>query len=178
MRDEQIQSGQLLSHVLAFTHLLSAMGVDVSPGQALELVRALEYAPITSREDFRGAARCTLIRRRENLTLLATAFAFYWRSGSGLDPSTMMLPMVRPPAKPMRLPQRQRGQNDANEGATQPEEEEQMEILLSYSAGEALRTKDFGSFTWEEVQACKALLKEMTWRIEPRKTRRKRPTTP
>jgi uncharacterized protein with von Willebrand factor type A (vWA) domain len=76
----------------------------------------------------------------------------------------------------MRLPQRQRGQNDANEGANQPEEEEQIEILLSYSAGEALRTKDFGSFTWEEVQACKALLKEMTWRIEPRKTRRKRPT--
>jgi uncharacterized protein with von Willebrand factor type A (vWA) domain len=176
MSDEQIQSGQLLSHVLAFTHLLRAMGVDVSPGQALELVRALEYAPITSREDFRGAARCTLIRRHEDLTLFDTAFAFYWRSGSGLDPSTMMLPMVRPPAKPMRLPQRQRGQNDANEGANQPEEEEQIEILLSYSAGEALRNKDFGSFTWEEVQACKALLKEMTWRIEPRKTRRKRPT--
>ena len=54
--------GHILSHVLAFTHLLREMGVDVSPGQALELVRALEYAPITSREDFLDTCqgRCLL----------------------------------------------------------------------------------------------------------------------
>jgi uncharacterized protein with von Willebrand factor type A (vWA) domain len=89
----------------------------------------------------------------------------------------MAIPIVKTPAKPMRLPRRQRGHDDeARAGADQPEEEEKVEIMLSYSAGEALRSKDFGTFTWEEVQACKALLRELTWRIEPRKTRRKRPT--
>jgi uncharacterized protein with von Willebrand factor type A (vWA) domain len=169
--------GHLLEHVLAFTYLLREMGVDVSPGQALELVRALEHAPITSREDFRGAARCTLIRRHEDLPLFDTAFAFYWRTRAGVDPSVMAIPMVKAPAKPLRLPRRQRGHDDeGRDGGDQPEQEEQIEILLSYSAGEALRKKDFGSFSWEEVQACKALLRELAWRIEPRRTRRKRPT--
>ena len=173
MSDQSQQSGHILSHVLAFTHLLREMGVDVSPGQALELVRALEYAPITSREDFRGAARCTLIRRHEDLPLFDTAFAFYWRSG-GVDPLSMLVPQVKVPAKPLRLRQRPRAQDGENEAGEEPEVEQQIEIQLSYSAGEALRNKDFGSFTWEEVQACKALLKELAWRIEPRKTRRKR----
>ena len=93
MTIEKPQSGHILSHVLAFTHLLREMGVDVSPGQALELVRALEYAPITSREDFRGAARCTLIRRHEDLPLFDTAFAFYWRSG-GVNPLSMLIGSV------------------------------------------------------------------------------------
>src|SRR5919202_849654 len=80
MSDDQPQSGHILEQILAFTHLLRAMGVDVSPGQALELVRALDYVPITSREDFRGAARCTLILRHEDLPLFDTAFAFFWRA--------------------------------------------------------------------------------------------------
>src|SRR6266496_1860693 len=63
MIDKPSPSGHLLSHVLAFTYLLREMSVDVSPGQALELVRALEYVPITDRENFRSAARCTLICR-------------------------------------------------------------------------------------------------------------------
>ena len=46
-------SGHLMMHVLAFTYLLREMGVDVSPGQALELVRALAHVPITSREEDR-----------------------------------------------------------------------------------------------------------------------------
>jgi uncharacterized protein with von Willebrand factor type A (vWA) domain len=177
MYDSQLleNSGHILEHVLAFTHLLREMGVDVSPGQALELVRALEHAPITSREDFRGAARCTLIRRHEDLPLFDTAFAFYWRAG-GVNPLSMLLPQVKVPAKPLRLRQRPRAQDGENDAGAEPEVEQQIEIQLSYSAGEALRTKDFGAFTWEEVQACKALLKELAWRIEPRKTRRKRPT--
>src|SRR5919197_6553008 len=98
MGDDQSQSGHLLEHVLAFTHLLRAMGVDVSPGQALDLVRALEHAPITSREDFRGAARCTLIRRREDLPLFDQAFDFYWRNRA-LDPMSMLLPKIEGPVK-------------------------------------------------------------------------------
>jgi uncharacterized protein with von Willebrand factor type A (vWA) domain len=174
MSGEQTQ-GHILEHVLAFTHLLRAMGVDVSPGQALELVRALDYAPITSREDFRGAARCTLIRRHEDLPLFEAAFAYYWRNRT-LDAMGMLLPKVEGPVKPLRLPRRpQQPGADGREG-DKDEDKKETEIRLSYSAGEALRQKDFGSFTWEEVQACKALLRDLVWRIEPRKTRRQRPT--
>src|SRR5215212_5547052 len=176
MSEETPQPGHILSHVLAFTHLLREMGVDVSPGQALELVRALEYAPITNREDFRGAARCTLIRRHEDLPLFDAAFAFYWRNRT-LDAMGLLLPKIEAPIKPLRLPRRpQQPGAEGREGEQDKDEKKETEILLSYSASEALRQKDFGTFTWEEVQACKALLKELSWRIEPRKTRRKRPT--
>lgn len=175
MNDQQLSQthGHLLQHVLAFTYLLREMGVGVSPGEALELVRALEHVPITAREDFRAAARCTLIRRREDLPLFDAAFAFYWK-GNSFDPAMLAMPVMKLPPKPLRLPRRQRGHDGA--GDDKPEQEEQIEMLLSFSAGEALRAKDFGSFSWEEVQACKALLKELRWRIEPRTTRRQRPT--
>jgi uncharacterized protein with von Willebrand factor type A (vWA) domain len=166
------QPGFLMQHVLAFTFLLREMGVDVSPGQALELVHALEFVPITSREDFRSAARCTLIRRHEDLPLFDTAFAFYWRVQNN-DPMMLALPVMKVPAKPLRIPRRPRDQGDG--AGEQPKEEKQIEILLSYSRGESIRTKDFGTFSWEEVQACKALLNNLEWRIEQRKTRRQRP---
>src|SRR5215831_13252319 len=102
---DQTQPGHILEHILAFTHLLRAMGVDVSPGQALELVRALDYAPITSREDFRGAARCILIRRHEDLTLFDAAFSFFWRNRR-FDAMNMLLPKIDVPSKPLRLPSR------------------------------------------------------------------------
>src|SRR5690349_1116448 len=108
MSDQQISQGYLLEHVLAFTHLLRAMGVDVSPGQALELVRALDYVPITSRQDFHAAARATLIRRHEDLPLFDAAFAFFWRTAPS-DPLALAIPMIKVPARPLRLPRRPRG---------------------------------------------------------------------
>ncbi|NJM07145.1 VWA domain-containing protein, partial [Candidatus Gracilibacteria bacterium] len=51
--------------------------------------------------------------------------------------------------------------------------EEKLEIQLTYSRGELLRSKDFGQFSYEEVQASKELLRKMRWRVEERPTRRK-----
>ena len=58
------------------------------------------------------------------------------------------------------------------EGETQ---EEQIGVTLVYNPSEQLRHKDFGSFTYEEVQACKDLIRRMEWHVEQRRTRRTRP---
>ena len=167
--------GHLLSHVLAFAQLLRNMGIQVSSGQVLDLVRALEYAPIIAREDFRGAARCTLVCKREDLPLFDEAFAFFWRSQSGIDPSMLAMPVVRTPTKPLRLP-RQRQQANADDLREREEEqEERIGLTLQFSTQERLREKDFGNFTYEEVQAAKEMLRNLEWRIPPRQTRRKRP---
>ncbi len=167
-------SNHLLEHVIAFSHLLRSMGIDVGPGQTLDLVEALRFAPITNREDFRSAARCTLISRREDLPLFDAAFAFYWRTASN-DPVMLALPQVKVPGRALRLPRRPSASASRNEGDGKDKREEQT-LTLTYSANELLRTKDFGAFTWEEVQACKTLLKDLTWRIEERRTRRNRPS--
>ncbi|MEI7771922.1 MAG: VWA domain-containing protein [Chloroflexales bacterium] len=169
--------GQLMTHLLAFGHLLREMGVAVSPGQVLALIEALEHVPITRREDFRAAARATLVLRREDLPLFDTAFEFFWRKSTGADPEREMLlmaiPQIRIPRRQLRLPRRRPGEGD--EAEKQEREREELEIQLTYSRSEALRHKDFGQFSWEEVQACKELIRRMRWKIEERPNRRRRP---
>ncbi|MEN9935060.1 MAG: hypothetical protein RLZZ387_1639 [Chloroflexota bacterium] len=151
------------------------MGISVSSGQTLDLVRALDHAPIVSREDFRGAARCTLVSRHEDLPLFDAAFAFFWRTQSGADPTMLAIPVMKVPAKPLRLPRRKQDQG-ASQGQEpeREEEEERVGLTLQFSQVERLRTKDFGAFSYEEVQACKELLRTLEWRIPERRTRRKR----
>ncbi|HMP42736.1 MAG TPA: VWA domain-containing protein [Roseiflexaceae bacterium] len=176
MQPPLTSGGHLLTHVLAFVHLLRSTGVKVSSGQALDLVRALEHAPITAQDDFRAAARATLICRHEDLPLFDAAFSYYWRVGSDFDPAVLAIPMLRAQTRTLRLPPRPRPANDA-EQPDKEEEEEKTGLTLTFSAAEALRHKDFGNFSWSEVQACKDLLRQLEWRIEPRRTRRRRPTS-
>ncbi|MEI8307723.1 MAG: VWA domain-containing protein [Chloroflexales bacterium] len=168
--------GHLMTHLLAFGYLLHEMGVAVSPGQMLVLIDALAYVPITRREDFRAAARATLVLRREDLPLFDTAFEFFWRKAIGADPEREMLlmaiPQIRIPRRQLRLPRRQSGENDE---AEQQKEREDVVTQFTYSRSEALRHKDFGQFSWEEVQACKGLIRRMRWKIEDRPNRRRRP---
>lgn len=167
--------GHLLSHILAFAHMLRSMGVAVSTGQALDLVRALEHAPIVRREDFRGAARCTLVSRREDLPQFDVAFDYFWRPGSSFDPAMLALPVMKLPARPLRLPRSKPDAEQDEGGGEREEREERIGMTLQFSTAEHLRTKDFGAFSFEEVQACKELLRSLAWRIPPRRTRRKRP---
>ena len=170
---EQPLQGQLLSHIVGFVQLLRIMGIDVSVGQSLDLVRALEYTPITSRDDFYATARCTLISRHEDLAQFEAAFAFYWRTPS-TDPTMLALPVLKTPPRNLRLP---RAPRNTGEGEGQNEQqEERINLNLAYSASETLRAKDFGSFSYDEVQAARELLRTLAWRIAPRRTRRTRPT--
>jgi uncharacterized protein with von Willebrand factor type A (vWA) domain len=176
MNNLEQTNGHLLDHVLAFTYLLHEMGVDVGTGQVLELVRALEYVPMTAREDFRDAMRCTLIRRHEDLPLFDMAFEFFWRLPEN-DMLRLALPQVKVPGRPLRLPRQRR--NDQSGAGDDPQkneqEEEKIGLTRAYTASEVLRQKDFGTFSWEEVQACKDLMRRMQWRIDERKTRRSYP---
>lgn len=85
----------------------------------------------------------------------------------------MLLPQVKIPRRQLRLPRRQPTADD--EDTAEGQEREEFEIQLTFSRDEALRTKDFAQFTWEEVQACKELIRRMEWHIQPRRTRRRRP---
>lgn len=177
MKESVTHSGYLLQHLLAFGYLLREMGVAVSPGQMLELVAALQHVPLTQREDFRATARCLLIMRREDLPLFDVAFEFFWRNLTGSNPNEVLLRQLLPTLQQMRrtlrLPERTLAAAEATSPAA--EQPERTGMVLTYSPGEELRQKDFGQFTWEEVQACKALLHRMEWRIEERPTRRTQP---
>lgn len=169
-------SGNLLTHLLAFGYLLREMGVPVSPGQMVDVTAAIGPLPVTRREDFKAALRCMLVLRREELPLFEAAFEFYWRTGREQDLESALMhsiiPQVKIPRRQLRL---RRRPPEEPEEAPEGEQREELELLLTFSHDEVLRTKDFAQCSWEEVQACKALIQQMRWRIEERPTRRRRP---
>ncbi|HYN87257.1 MAG TPA: VWA domain-containing protein [Ardenticatenaceae bacterium] len=162
--------GHLLAHLLRFGRLLRLMGVKSNLSQMLELVRALEVIPITSRRDFYFAARALLVTRHEEYPVFDQAFGLYWRMP---EPLRDELPAkTRQRARRARLPSL-----PAAIAGEEPEEhrpEEETTTRLSYSGAEALRNKDFAEMTWEEIEAAKAAMRALSWPIGQRPTRRVR----
>lgn len=161
--------GYLLGHLLRFGRLLRTMGVDVSLSQILDLVRAFEFVSITDRGDFYYTTRTVLINRREDRPVFDQAFAIFWRTmqqfddpaeGAGdVDPDTL---------KRLRLPAEAAGDEDRGD----EDEKQVLERMLSYSASESLREKDFSEMTWEEIQEAKRAIARLEWNLGMRRTRR------
>lgn len=165
--------GHISEHVVGFVHLLRSMGIRVGSGQLVDLARALTVVSMTDRETLRDATRCSLITRHEDLPLFEAAFAFYFRPISGFDPAQMAIPVVRIPQRPLRIPrQKPAASPDAGNEDEQENQEEKVGVTLAYSASETLRTRDFGSFSYDEVQQAKTMMRQMQWRPALRRTRR------
>jgi uncharacterized protein with von Willebrand factor type A (vWA) domain len=169
-------SSHISEHIVGFVHLLRSMDIKVGAGQTVDFCRAMAEVPITDRDALHDAALCTLITKPEEIPLFETAFAFYFRPLSDFDPAQLAIPVVRVPQRPLRIPRRK--PKPQQEGADQPEEEQTEEqkvgLTLAYSSSETLRTRDFGSFSYEEVQQARDMMRRMRWRPALRRTRRKR----
>ncbi len=163
-----------LKNILLFGRLLRLMGIDVGPSEMIDLAQALETIDIGKKQDVYHTARAVLVRRHEDYPLFDQAWQVFWRKPS--DPNIPRLAMTVDPRlipKPLRLPQL--AQSASSEGQPRDEETVALHALQSYSQNELLRRKDFGSYTWEEVQAAKRLMQQMEWQVGLRRTRRRRP---
>ena len=69
----------LLANLLLFGRVLRGVGLHVDLGRMIDLVEALRHVGIGSKADFRHAARCLLVRRREEFALFDAAFEAFWR---------------------------------------------------------------------------------------------------
>jgi uncharacterized protein with von Willebrand factor type A (vWA) domain len=160
-------------HIVGFVHLLRSMGVKVGSGQLIDFGRALTYVGLTDREALHDAARCTLICKPEDLPLFETAFAFYFRRLAEFDPAQLAIPIIKVPQRPLRIPRRKPAPTESdNQDDNEDIEEHKVGVTLAYSASETLRTRDFGSFSYEEVQQARDMMRRMGWRPAMRRTRR------
>lgn len=171
--------GQLLSQIVRFGRLLRDLGLDVNSGQIIDFVQALEHVGLKRRDDFRDVARCIFVHRREEIPLFDAAFDTFWQPPATLTPAPVELKTpIRPPRQRdllRRLPPKVRAEMRRPPTAQRTRREERIEIerILTYSAVEVLRKKDFESFTWEEIQQAKRLMSAMEWRVGERFTRRR-----
>lgn len=174
--------GYLLGHLLRFGQLLRLMGVDVSTGQVLDLVEALEHVPIGSRSDFYHTCRALLVNRHEDFLVFDQAFQILWQMPGAEEGGGG--PVDGDRARRLRLPSREISPNGKEGGggkrapAESEEEGEEDEFplapVMAYSPDEVLRHKDFGEMTWEEIQAAKQAIASLEWKLGERRTRRLR----
>jgi uncharacterized protein with von Willebrand factor type A (vWA) domain len=176
-----VSNNYLLHNLILFGRLLRALGMDVNPGQMIDLVHALEHVNLAHKADFYYTARSLLVHDREDLPLFEQAFALFWRS-----PREKMifdeLFKFRPEAadhKPIIAPPPlQEEEPIGSDGAEEEDDDEVQQVIdvtQTYSTREVLRRKDFGELTQEELRAVKQFMAQMVWQLGLRRTRRQRP---
>ena len=174
----------LADHIVAFGRVLRRAGIEVGSHQIMDAVRAVEVVGVRREDDVYQALFSVFVRRRDEVELFDQAFHLFWRAPSRLpDLMHMVLPQTKTPP-PERPRQHKRAQealkepgkkNRVRKRRSQGEEQTKVELVMTYSASEVLRKKDFAEFTAEEVAAAKALIRTMRWPIKPRPVRRRSP---
>jgi uncharacterized protein with von Willebrand factor type A (vWA) domain len=194
---------RLLFRLVEFGRILWEVGIDVGPGKMLDLAETLNYIDLTSKEDFYHTLKCSLLGKHEQETLFDQMYLYYWsmrdrqRRGNdtvsgaaGRDEKQLRLPPseMKRLAEHMNTPadirrdlrsQMRESERRSNvmERDTREEEEkgeqEENPQGTAYSAIEALRKKDFETFSWDEVEEAKKLMAQMRWHLGMRQTHRK-----
>ncbi len=166
--------GYILHNLMLFGETLRRLGLDFGSGNMLDLVRATETIPIGRRQDFRHAARCLLVHRKQDFPLFDDAFQIFWRRPAhGI--STLDL---RSMGEERRYRNPQVGSPPAADAETgdfpgeAPEGMPGIDMSQTYSAREVLRQKDFADYSPLEIAQARTMMSELSWDLGRRKTRR------
>lgn len=175
-KSEASPSGNLLQNLVLFGRVLRNSGIDVTPRQINDLVAALTFIDIGRKTDFHATARTVLVHRREDFQVFDRAFQLYWRRHDFTYASRQDREAFDPNRPTVETIQSVSVMSANAQGTEDAGAEELPEVpVLTYSPHEILRKKDFASFTREELDQAKRFMKEMTWEVSERATRRKMP---
>lgn len=166
--------GHVLHSLMLFGEVLRRLGLDFGSGNMLDLVRATEEIPIGRKQDFRLAARCLLVHRKQDLSLFDEAFQVFWRRPAAEQITRDLRSMgeQRRYRKPQisQLPASDGG-SEGGEGG-QEDDQPAVDLTRTFSPREVLREKDFADFTAVEIAQAKAMISELSWDLGKRRTRR------
>lgn len=176
-------NGRLAENVVHFARALRNAGVRVGPAAAIDAVRAVEAAGISSREDFYWTLHCVLVTRREDHAVFDEAFRLFWRSRDLVE---KMLQMFSPTAQREQAQEEKRaGQSRASQSLFSGQESnrtpdrQQIEIdaRLSASGKEVLRHKDFAQMTAQEILLARRAMADLMLPFDEIATRRFEPVS-
>jgi len=168
----------ILHNLVLFGDVLRRLGLDVGAGNMLDLVRAIEFAPMGRKQDFKQAARCILVHRKQDIPLFDEAFDVFWRKPAS-GQTTMDLRSMGEQRR-FRKPQAVPPPPGQDEGPDTGREDDgsgvdRVDLTRTYSVREVLRQKDFSQFTTNEVQDARDMMSQLSWQLGQRRTRRLTP---
>jgi uncharacterized protein with von Willebrand factor type A (vWA) domain len=162
----------LLENLLIFGRVLRRAGIEVQPGRLLDVVEALAYVNLGSRNEVYHVCRALLVHRQEQIAIFDRVFAAFWRvhdeRGLRLD-----VPFDEPRESAgaievllaLEEPSSATGFADGN--APSPERN-----LKIWSDRGGLADKDFAAFTADEMVEARKALARLVWNPGERRTRR------
>ena len=177
-------AGTFAANIMHFGRALRAAGLPIGPQRVVEAVRAVETAGIGRRDDFYWTLHAVFVNRRDQRELFNQAFHLFWRNPRMLE---QMLALMLPrnggtrddsaPAASRRVADGLLGGPRPAEGQGGENDERDVEVdaVLTYSAAEALRTRDFEDMSADEIRQAKEVIAAMRLPILAATTRRFEP---
>ena len=167
-------------HVIAFGRALRRLGFRIGPSHITTALEAVQAVGVTRKDDVKAALKSCFVQRKEERELFDQAFHLFWKAPSQVpDVMKWLLQTTHIPNSV-----ESKGYNRVQEALTEkppserPEPEEQPEAhieidqIVTYSASERLRKKDFDAFSNEEIAAAKRYMQKLTWPVPPYPVRR------
>ena len=167
----------LFRNLIHFGRLLRDLGLDMQAGGMLDVAEALGHVDVGRRTDFYHALRTLLVRRAQDLPVFDEAFRVFWRPPRGERTTRDLRAMGErrrfappevdtPPTSPS---------TDAGGEREEPLLRVEQVEALSYSARRVSRTKDFATFSEDEIAQAHAMMASLHWELGTRTTRRWQP---
>jgi uncharacterized protein len=186
---------QFVNRAVRFGRTLRRAGVNVTSGQVMDFVQSVEHIEIGNREVFREAGRACFVTSKDELPIFDRVFESFWRKKAEYadDPTTDIGDDSQPGMEGDSDldAEGEEGDEASEESGTErtksrtemiesqeldgegDEEEGSADEVLSFSASEVLREKDFADLTEDELQQTRKFMESLEWSIGRRRSRRK-----
>ena len=168
----------ILVNLMLFCELLHRVGLKFGAGNIIDLVRSTEDIPISSKQDFRNAARSLLVHNKADFPLFDEAFQIFWRKPSANQTTQDIRSMGeqrRYKAPQMSPSDREINPDPSNTNPGGNNAPPAIEISRTFSPNDVLRNKDFANFTISEISEAKTMISDLTWNPGRQRSRRKTP---
>ncbi len=155
---------------VAFSRVLRSAGITTPIGNVLTFVEALGKVGINDRDNVYWAGRSTLLRRPEDIALYNKAFAVFWerRVSNAVEPDEQLIRLT------IEIDDETEGSDD---GTSQNADDDSESITIRFSSVETLRTKDFATYSDDELQLAQDLMSKLRLVGSPRNSFRMRSTS-
>ena len=171
----------LSSAVVRFAALLRSQSLPITPRQAIETVRALDHLDLGDRHEVYLGLRALLVTRPEEATIFDRSFEAFWRTRSEADEVAEALAGPSMPGDAPEAPVDSQGPGKERlelEGWGEEDEAEDGGEPLGVpvaSEMEALATRDFSTFSPDQLDELLRVTVQIARRLARRVSRRRRP---
>lgn len=190
----QIRPRIIERNLTHFARRLRKAGIKVGTGHVMEMLHALEVVGMQRKSDVKASLQAIAVYRPDQIPVFEAEFDAFWKDLLKAQSPLFDMRVLpddeqkQPPQERDRDTQERKKTEDldgeaeettlsisADEVADSEESEDHEaspEDVIMFSADEALRKKDFGQYTPDEIARARRVMERINWRLGTRKTRR------